>query len=77
MTPVKKSLINFEKFKTPLEVKLADNSVLFSYGKGDVHLSVYNGTEKVNIALKDVFYVPKIQNNVMSLPSMTQKGATV
>ena len=77
MTPVKKSLINFEKFKTPLEVKLADNSVLFSYGKGDVHLSVYNGTEKVNIALKDVLYVPKIQNKLMSLPSMTLKGATV
>ena len=29
MTPDRKSLVNFEKFKTPTEVKLADNSVLY------------------------------------------------
>ena len=50
MTPNKKSLLNFEKFKTPIEVKLAENSVLYSYRKGDVYLSVYyNDHEKVKI----------------------------
>ena len=77
MTPDKKSLINFERFDSPVEVKLADNSILFSYGKGDVYLAVYDGTEKVNVMLKEVLYVPKIQNKLLSLPSMTEKGATV
>ena len=77
MTPDKKSLVNFGKFKTPTEVKLADNSVLYSYGKGDVYLSLYNGPEKVKVELKNVLYLPKIQNKLISLPSMTAKGATV
>ena len=36
-----------------------------------------NGPEKVKVELKDVLCVPKIQNKLMSLPSMTEKGATV
>ena len=38
MTPDKKNLVNSEKFKTRIQVKLADNSVLYLYGKGDVCL---------------------------------------
>ena len=49
MTPKKASLVNFQKFSTPSQVKLADNSILNSYGKGDVYLTVYDGAEKVNL----------------------------
>jgi len=56
---------------------LADNSILFPYGKGDVYLAVYDGTEKVNVMLKEVPYGAKIQNKLLSSPSMTEKGATV
>ena len=59
-----------------MEVKLADNSILFPYGKGDVYLAVYDGTEKVNVMLKEVPYGAKIQNKLLSSPSMTEKGAT-
>jgi len=54
MTPDKKSLINVERSDSPVEVQLADNSILFSYGKGNVYLAVYDGTEKVNVMLKEV-----------------------
>ena len=77
MTPKKTSLVNFQKFLTPSQVKLADNSILYSYGKGDVYLTVYDGAEKVNVVLKDVLYVPKLQNKLLSLASMTEKGASV
>ena len=40
-------------------------------------LSVYNGHENVKAEPKDVLYVPKTQNKLISLPSMTAKGATV
>ena len=41
-------------FKDPLKVKLADNSILLAYGKGDLHVSVYDGSEKVELLLSDV-----------------------
>ena len=43
-------------------MNLADNSVLYAYGKGTFHLSVFDGLEKINVTLIDVLYVPKIQN---------------
>ena len=58
-------------------MKLADNSVLHTYGKGTVHLSVFDGLEKISVTLKDVLYVPKIQSKLLSLPSVTNKGAEV
>lgn len=76
MTPDKKIIDNFSNFNKPLNVKLADDRILLSYGKGDVSLTVFNGKEKVNLTLKDVLYVPKLQNNLFSLPSATAKGAS-
>ena len=77
MTPSKKGMTDYVTFRNPLHVKLADDSILLAYGKGNLHLSVFDGTEKVNITLKDVFYVPKIQKRLLSLPSMTQKDVEV
>ena len=77
MTPDKKSLDDYSLFKTPLKVKLADDSVLYSYGKGNVHLTVINNGDKVNLVLKDVLFVPKLQNKLFSLPSVTEKGVAV
>ena len=74
MSPVKKEMTEFVKFKNPNIVKLADNSVLHAYGKGVLQLSIYDGIEKVKVTLKDVLYVPKIQNKLISLSSMTGKG---
>ena len=62
MSPVKKEMTDFVRFKSSLDVKLADNSVLHAYGKGAVHLSVFDGLKKISVTLKDVLYVPKMQN---------------
>ena len=77
MTHDKKGFSNYVKFEEPVHVKLADNSILQCYGKGSVHLAVNNGDEKINIVLKDVLYVPRLQNKLFSLPSVIDKGATV
>ena len=77
MTPDKRGLTKFERFSKPVEIKLADNSVLYSYGKGDVYITTYDGDKKVTILLKEVLYVPKIQHKLLSLSSMTEKGAQV
>ena len=77
MSPVKKDMSDFVKFKNPNIVKLADNSVLHACGKGTVQLSVYDGIEKVKVTLNVVLYVPKTRNKLISLSSMTDKGTEV
>ena len=71
MSPVKKEMTDFVRFKSPLDVKVADNNVLHAYGKRTVHLSVFDGLEKINVTL--TLYVSKIQNKLLSLPSITKK----
>ena len=77
MTPDKEEMTEYERFESSLQIKLADNSVLHAYGKGNVHLSIYDGTEKIGIVLKDVLFVPKIKNKLLSLPTITDKGVDV
>ena len=73
MTPEKKSLDDYSTFETPLKVKLADDIVLHVYGKGNVHLTVLNDNDKINIVLKDVLFISKLQNKLFSLPLITKK----
>ena len=77
MTYDRKSIEDFEKFEKPLCIQLADNSCLYSYGKGNIYLTLLNGNEKVNIVLNDVLFVPKLQNKLFSLPTATNRGATM
>ena len=49
MTPEKKSLAHYSTFETPLKVKLPDDIVLYVYGKDNVHLTVLNDNDKINI----------------------------
>ena len=78
MTQEKSNLLNYEAFKSPIEIKLADDdSIVLSYGKGDVKLANSDdGGNEITI-LKDVLYVPNIQNNLFSLPAITDKGIPV
>ena len=75
MTPDKKGMTSYIAFRNPVQVKLADNRALYAYGKGTVNISVFDGARKVNLALHDVLYVPKIRNKLMPLPSTIEKGA--
>ena len=77
MTPDKKGMVEYKSFKSPVKVKLADNSTLYAYGKGSVALLAYDGTRQVSVTLHDVLYVPRIQNKLLSLPTVTEKGAEV
>ena len=77
MTYDRKTISDYVKFEKPMLVRLADDSTLNCYGKGNVHLTVKDNAENVNILLKDVLYVPKLQNKLFSLPSIIDKGAVV
>lgn len=77
MTAYKDTMLSYKSFEKPFQVKLADDSILLAYGKGNIIVPIYNGCEKINIMLQDVWYVPKIQNQLVSLPAMIAKGADV
>ena len=77
MTHEKGGMENYSTFRKPLQVRIADNTILYAYGKGNIGLTVFNENETVNITLKDVLYVPKLRNKLLSLPSMTEKGVEV
>ena len=62
MNPDKKEMTSYIAFRNPAQVKLADNRALYAYGKGTVNISVFDGAKKVNLALHDVLYIPKIRN---------------
>ena len=64
-------------FRNQLKVKLAENSILQACGKGSLRTIVYNVTEKVNLILNAVLYVPNIQNNLLSSLSLTAKCANM
>eukprot|EP00794_Sanderia_malayensis_P011553 gene11553-biopygen9222 len=77
MTSDKKQMTDYVAFKKPLQVRIADNTVLHAYGKGTIPLLVHDGNETLNMSLKSVLYVPKIRNKLLSLPSLTEKGVEV
>ena len=77
MTYNEKSLDNYKRFERPLCIQLANNSCLYSYGKGNVYLTLAIGNEQVSIVLNDVLFVPKLQNKLFSLPIATSRGATM
>ena len=56
MSHEKKSLDHYSTFEIPLKLKLTDGRVLYAYGAGNVHLTILNGNDKLNIVLKDVLF---------------------
>ena len=77
MTPNKEELLHYQKFSKPVEINLADNSVLYAYGAGDVHLRVFDGGSHNDILLEKVLYVPKMKKKLLSIPVVISKGIQV
>ena len=71
--PETKSLNNYSTIEMLLKVKRTDNRVLYAYGKGNIHLTLLRGNNKINIVLKEELFVPKPQNKLFSLLSITEK----
>lgn len=55
------------------KVKVVDGSTLKVQGIGNI-LQAWNGKNQIKIELKDVFYVPKLNVNLLSLSTVSDKG---
>eukprot|EP00794_Sanderia_malayensis_P016599 gene16599-biopygen14022 len=74
MTYENSGMLNYEKFSTPRNIRLADNRIVHAYGKGNIRIPIYDGTKKWNFMLCGVFFVPELKRKLLSLSSMIDKG---
>ena len=76
MTPNLDLIDNYKKYEVPRAVKLGDDAVIPAYGCGSMSVKLENG-EIPNVRLHDVLYVPDLGNSLLSVPSMTKRGAQI
>ena len=77
MSNDRSGMMNYMRLHSPRSIKLADNSILQAYGKGDFKVYVYNGQKKICLVLKEVLFVPDIKKKLLSLSTVIERGATV
>ena len=69
------TLTNVEMFDEPTPVYLGDKSVVLSHGKGQTRLRT--DSDGNCLTLNEVLFVPKLAKNLLSVRSMTKRGAEV
>ena len=62
MNPEKNDFVDYTPFDDPIKVNLADKSYLLAYGSGQIPMRLFDVNQPVDVLLKNVLYVPKIQN---------------
>ena len=77
MTPKKTDFKRYLEFRVPVNVKLADKTTIPGYGIGDIHIKLFDGNEFVPVTIKNVLYVPKLQEKLLSITDMTERGCSV
>eukprot|EP00794_Sanderia_malayensis_P002886 gene2886-biopygen2372 len=77
MTYENSGMLNYEKFSTPRNIRLADNRTVHAYGKGNIRIPIYDGTKKWNFMLCGVLFVPELKRKLLSLSSIIDKGSKI
>ena len=54
MTCLKGGFVTYENFATPIDVILADKSVVHGIGSGDVNIIIYDDDKKVPVVFRNV-----------------------
>ena len=67
--------MSYEKLATPIDVILADKSIVPAIGCGDVKVIIFDN--EVPVTFKNVLYVPKLKKRLLSISEMTKTGAEV
>ena len=66
------------KLPQPVDVMLADKSVIHAVGIGSVKMVLKDMDGKnVYVELKNVLYVPDLNKRLISIPQMANKGASI
>ena len=77
MTSNKSLFVNYVQYPQPTEIFLGDDRAIKALGEGKVRLEFHDGSNVRAMGLYNVLYVPDIAKNLVSVSTMTQKGAEV
>ena len=75
MTFDKEDLVDYRCFKDPIDVKLADKTIVkaFGFGKVNIFLREVNG-RNVPVSFEKVLYVPEIRKKLVSISQILDRG---
>jgi hypothetical protein len=76
MSPYRHLFLNFEPI-TPKSITAADKGTFTAIGRGDIKITVPNGTKSVEILLKKVLYAPKMGLTLVSISKIDDAGYAI
>ena len=77
MTCVKGDYVTYKKLESPIDVRLADKSVVLAVGVGNVRIVIFDNDREVPVEFRNVLYVPRLKKRLLSISEMTNSGAEV
>jgi hypothetical protein len=66
--------LSYQKLITAKPVRLGDDSIIYTYRIGTVSLSFHMNESKHEGMIKDVYHVPDLQGNLLSVSALTKRG---
>ena len=78
MTYDSRDLVEYKKFKFPLDVRLADKRIVkaLGFGKVNIYLTEENG-RNVPMRLEKVLFVPELKKRLLSISQVIERGAEI
>ena len=73
MTPNRSWFAAYKAFEKPRRVWLGDKSFILAHGAGRIILTTQSQSRKQSV-LEDVYYVPKLDGNLISVSRLTRRG---
>jgi hypothetical protein len=66
--------LSYRKLITPKPIRLGDDSIIYVYGISTVSLSFNLNESKHKGIIKDVYHIPDLQGNLLSISALTKRG---
>ena len=78
MSGNEKDFVSIEKLEKPVNVNLADKSVVPAAGVGNVNLVLVDEDgNNVPVVIRGVLYVPRLKKKLISVPTLDERGAEI
>jgi hypothetical protein len=76
MSSQRNLFLSYRKLHTPKSIRLGDDSTIYAYGIGTISLEFNLNERKHEATIKEVYYVPDLQGNLLSVSALTKRGYT-
>jgi hypothetical protein len=64
--------LSYRKLHTPKSIRLGDDSTIYAYGISTVSLEFNLNKHKCKGTIKEVYYIPDLQGNLLSVSALTK-----